>query len=1262
MTQDATNFDAEAGEALMDDELAEELRRVAHLSSDHRLIEESFQQRTPVVHPERLEGTVSAFYFSEDDFAQVGFTLLQPVADKPSTQCTSVAVRDSTSSTGWRYESLPPSTGIPFLDPELQCSFMSGGKQYLVKLVGGVKGLLRRLVFRSRARDSSGLWTVWSDYFQWENNTNTLLNSNFCRDLKLGHTTAGYPYLSGVFHNQPSERIADGKNAILYLHPKTGAWVFKWVETPGVTFCAIPMDFADVEITEESVSATILYLHPTGGEVRGRIQGLHSSEKFSNTDSKTTSYKTPYGLASRVVLLGARTRELNGEPDFFSFVPGTEVKEGILRYHHRLPNDVYGVIELTGEDGMPAKLTQAHYTEVDGAACLVALDGDHSLWILRPTGWGNHGFTGLTWSKLGDRFKTVTVTPKQTSGLEFFGVNQKNEAVHVYQAPDSTWFFDLIQDPEPKPTKDTLRTRSAYVVELTCTTAHDVPLAGVAVHVAANRYTEIVSDGVSHYIGPKTRVVLESDMRGKVRFSVEAHGLTAPTFKVRVDSLMGEHGHALAIRPDVHAFEKLRDIDERQLDGLVDERYEKDKKDIASALQEASKLALKKSDAEQMDDAAVMDQLPSWKRKTPYLKGLELFDYADHDQYQCKPDHDQPMDWSLTFGGDDSASGGVKFVDKTGLQDEEEPLATSFIVEEIGNFFRWAHNVISDVVEFGCKVAGAVLEFSIKIAETLYRGAMSTIQQIGSFIELIFEKIATVAAEAIGKVLDWLKEVFGWTDILRTQRVFKHLVTETFRVTEGLIEDAENWIKQGFESAKDVINRSLDSAIKNLEGESIQGLVRGVKGQPAIGDNPLVPGALGRSFRSIQVQASYVNSKADKLVTEDRDWAIPEELDSLAANLGSSLKRLGTEFRSAFTNIWNAVKNLLGNLASYRDPLQLLKGVLRDLLELIKAVVVGALDVVKQVLVIFLKLIRALLEHFQEVLKQPVSIPVLSELYLTMTGSPLTLLNLGTLMSAVPVTLAYKAVKMGDLIRGDAAPFSEARTRAFEQSELPFQSPFKKHDAVVVESALTTDLSWIYKVGLPMLSSLAMVPKAFYFDPLASAISRASNDLPPAPPTPLEIGLSVPGFLNDLLIHIAGAPFTMWGKPGHPTQADIWTTRAFVADLVRYLLPVGFVVTKVPFTSDLQGISGMLGGVPHFVAATAKIVEKEPALSVCESVLSAVTGWLPLTIRDGKTDSYFGAFFIGQGLTMASTLGGLGLRIAGVVETARSHSLLSEVE
>lgn len=983
--------------------------RIKRLQVDCRLVERHVQLTAPPVDTADLDGR---------------FAVLRRGPAGPSKVVTiagdgqlMLAERDAASPSGWRSDVGPPAVGVGSrVEP-----FELGDRLYVLVLTPNGTN-------RVFARGPDGAWRPDNELGRG------IFGANYPMEAgSVLHDAHGNLFVVGFFRATiPGMRNLGfsylRKGASLWQHRRTD--IVRPAAELARPWCVVRASCDD----DGGTVSVMALLNPTSPFWwHGEYRFEHGGPNVTRLDPWRRVEATPADLILSIDELNRRDRN--------RIHVLVQARDGSVSYrvHERKDGTVAHTDRLTGGRGQPGAARKVHIATVDGKLVVFILDESLRLWVSKETGREAILVPGR-WSKVGDQLRHVVAAPRVQGGVELFAVTLDHKLERITQDPASgIWFREMIES-RAAPTARTID-MAAYVTEISAQGSRGEPVgAGPLVELSATRPTEVFIGGTSYLLEPGHFTPVPTNHFGKVTVASRAERLIAPALKIRVPHLDVPEG--LSIRPDVHAHERLARVTTRELlapipEGryagrvLIAPKYRKDAEAIASSVRATAKLMMKQGDADG-DASFANDALaPEWIRTTPYRRGLEIVAGRDLETFQPRPDFENGGSWALTFGGG-AAGDGVSF---TPLDDDEAlallDAAPVSLWDDLGSAFQHVRNSLDELAKVVVSAFKGVVQFAITIGNEVVSCIARTIQEIGAFIELVFWKVAESVQEAIGMALDWLKEVLGWGDILRTRSVLRGYVTRAATAIDGELRKLPEQIETHFSRVRADAESwftSIHTQLRGYDSPNLLAKQTPLRTPAQIGSDPgkpLVPDVLQTRHAASAVQCNTVldlvssNLRADQLAQltgADAADALTAEQDDVIQRFFAAIQRLYQAAEPHLTPLIELVKSLHAHPGEYTDAK------LSTLIDACKAVCLAMIDVGKEALLILLEAIGALTGKLAELINRKLEIPVLSALYQQLAKADLTVLDLLCLLGAAPVTLLYRAVKLGGETNGRANP------------------------------------------------------------------------------------------------------------------------------------------------------------------------------------------------------------------------------------------------
>lgn len=326
---------------------------------------------------------------------------------------------------------------------------------------------------------------------------------------------------------------------------------------------------------------------------------------------------------------------------------------------------------------------------------------------------------------------------------------------------------------------------------------------------------------------------------------------------------------------------------------------------------------------------------------------------------------------------------------------EEVVKVTTMVVDEVvDNLEDELGEVMDDLEDLNiADLAKTVLKVAIKIGESTYNFVINTVQKIGAFVEFLIEQ----AGILIDEFVDWLKSLFDWDDILDTHDMYVETINT---MLDQLVES-----KSDIKKANHVLFDHLDENWTGLL-EGLQEDLTGKKGAAKKENN--AKDKKGKMPGEKEVQ--WILNK----ITAGLSHLDPLDMSSYFADVNSTVKAYVDDMVGKLGDVAEDTLETFEGVFGYmeqaaNDPANAIDHILAGMIELLKGLGQLAIKVARDIFDLILDIAMELMAGFRNVLNLKLDIPILGDLYKNLTGRNLTLLSVGALLIAVPVTVLTKA-------------------------------------------------------------------------------------------------------------------------------------------------------------------------------------------------------------------------------------------------------------
>jgi hypothetical protein len=344
---------------------------------------------------------------------------------------------------------------------------------------------------------------------------------------------------------------------------------------------------------------------------------------------------------------------------------------------------------------------------------------------------------------------------------------------------------------------------------------------------------------------------------------------------------------------------------------------------------------------------------------------------------------------------------------------------------DIGDFFRAVVKKIVGVVEIIVNGVECVVKYVINGVERVFDAIIETISIVLDFSESV------VAAVLVFFVVlfAWLAALFQWNDVKRTQRAISGCFTIFLQKFPDKTNDLRDTLLGFITELQGSITGIIDKACENIApGESIMKYAQDNTPSNPQGEETFSNDCLMRKLQSDDVSGTRLVSMVDLSLYQAEINDIMDILKKYAEDMetSSAFEDAGEYFKSAFSSIDGFFTNLFAAL------LKAIEGLICLVLDSVEAVISAVFDIIK-----------TLFDLVSKLFTEKISVPFFSSFYRFITGDDLTILNVSSFVTAVPVTTLHK------LVFG-AAPFNTDEEVA--QFVSYFSSVFNQQKIDEVES------------------------------------------------------------------------------------------------------------------------------------------------------------------------------------------------------------------
>lgn len=353
---------------------------------------------------------------------------------------------------------------------------------------------------------------------------------------------------------------------------------------------------------------------------------------------------------------------------------------------------------------------------------------------------------------------------------------------------------------------------------------------------------------------------------------------------------------------------------------------------------------------------------------------------------------------SLQSRGPSVTLGALTAAGPTGLAD----LWSSFVsgVSRAADIvFQVVQRTVADIAQGIARVVKEITVVITFVGNQIRTFVLSSIEKATELVRGLFAQLGVAAS----RVVEFFQEVFNWTDIQQTKGLIKQTFLSSLDRAQNELKGLKQRTIQALDGAKTQLGQTLDRAIA-LVDEQLSG---GDKSR----QSELLLGVTGRwAIDTAMQNVNASRAKPDSGLPKEKKEKMVSEVQRLLQAVVDAVTdpEIHGSLRGAVASLQQSLKD--GDDAPLRfikSLLQLLKGLSRLVLNLVSV----AADAVFTLSIYLLRIIK-------DLLTLPLEVPILSWVYkkYVSAGNDLTVLDLGALLIAIPVTALDK------LIRGTTRP------------------------------------------------------------------------------------------------------------------------------------------------------------------------------------------------------------------------------------------------
>ena len=660
------------------------------------------------------------------------------------------------------------------------------------------------------------------------------------------------------------------------------------------------------------------------------------------------------------------------------------------------------------------------------------------IWIKRQNNPGANFVEFDDWEELDNDVRAIAAPGEVLNGGELYALTRNLDLYHLFaDVDDETWHQQTLETPDLA--GDEVEEVAGHCLELTTVSDDETAIPNTEVALTSSAHQFAFVNGEIEFLDPVHPLVCETDDLGHLTIKIRADEITTPHIDVHVPDYMPE-GETETYSPAMATYRRIAgkepgiSIDGETLkeNGVLPDMPQNQLDEFAELIQTCGERML-------ACEADVMNA-----EATTRLEDMEpvawVFDFTTIPDARPPPVADRGRGAGRTprgyirghqtpvlrvLRGDAALS--LDFQELAAANASLFPQDELFF-RKIGDVFRQAKSHLEDITRLVVRVIAGKIDIIMNaLKESLNfvrEGIEAGVRKLADVLTVALERIAAQierGLQVIRNLIEFVKALFSWGDILRTKRVFDFAVNRFLDNMERSIgEDGVELIEGAFNSLDSQLEQFFSNIRRDLGDRNIDDLVTLNGNNPredTSGDDNYQQHANMCNF-GLSLVESYAPEDLDLSDLRDEVMATSEFEDFINAIEDFFSEDRYRELADRYQPVIESFFTMGGNVGQlFKSSLELFLLAFEDLTRF-------AAEFARAVLGLMFRLVARVIGIFRDMFNNPIEIPVLTPLYRTITGeADLRTLDLLTLTFAIPATLLYR-VTFG-LVNGGGPPFRE---------------------------------------------------------------------------------------------------------------------------------------------------------------------------------------------------------------------------------------------
>jgi hypothetical protein len=542
---------------------------------------------------------------------------------------------------------------------------------------------------------------------------------------------------------------------------------------------------------------------------------------------------------------------------------------------------------------------------------------------------------------------------------------------------------------------------ASYTMEITLLDSNARPYPFCPFSIIADNDCLLTINGMAVNLNETIPYQGQANGMGKLFLCLQTGSLSAPQFQINTSWM--NSGTYLPVQPNIQVQNKLKSLTPTDLlnaPNLLTGQYQTEAvaESLVNGIQQSLNLA-------QANNTALFysDAYPAWQYKPVYN--------SYYKSSRIQPAEGNNVHWQMDFSSgvpqykllSEAAASEIIEMKKSSLPAYPPNLIG---VKQVswGDFWQSIKEGIASIIDVLVSAGTAIVTVVVNGLQYFFESVVGLIQQVFDLIEMFFDKVLVT----FQKLYDFLKFILNWDDITHSQQVIAHSILQLFDVATAVLTYAQTKSNDYF----DTLIANCAASFTMLEQRPI-----GNSSFLSTANTATPPDGYYTGANNNILLNAYTSHASGAVIITPIMMEQLKDVQLTASDILNTLQNYATQFSKDphYQNAVNYFTQLANQLSTNIEAA--FQALLNGLLEMLSALVQLALSLVKQIISTIISGIISLVNGIKTLIKSTIDIPVVKQVYAAVSGQEFTMLNLTSLIIAIPTTIVYK-------IRTGNAPFA----------------------------------------------------------------------------------------------------------------------------------------------------------------------------------------------------------------------------------------------